>query len=79
MVIPRNQAFTLLVFWLRFDSVVDIGDVHRVDEGPAQLHPGVHHHLRAEAVPRHIAHLFKKFAKVREREVETLLLKLFSV
>ena len=66
MVIPRNQAFTLLVFWLRFDSVVDIGDVHGVDEGPAQLHPGIHHHLRAEVVPWHIAHLFQKLASYRK-------------
>ena len=72
MVIPTNQAFTLLVSWLPFDSVVDIGDVHRVDEGPAQLHPSVHHHLRAGAVPWHITHLLQKFAsygKIHELQI----------
>ena len=57
----ENECLTLpaflLVFWSPFDSVVDIGDVHLVDEGPAQLHPRVHHHLLAKAVPRHITQL----------------------
>ena len=50
----------LLVFWLPFDSVVDIGDVHLVDEGPTQLHPGVHNQLPTIACRRHITHLFNK-------------------
>ena len=31
-------------------SVVDISDIYPGDAGPAQLHPGVHHHLLVEVV-----------------------------
>ena len=50
----------LLAFCLSFHSVVDISDIHLVDERPAQLHPRVHHHAVAETVLRHIPHLSKR-------------------
>ena len=50
----------LLVFRLSLDSVVDIGDIHPVDEGTTQLNPGVDHHLPTQIVLWHIAHLFKQ-------------------
>ena len=60
----ENESFTLpaflLVFSLSLNSVVDIGDIHPVDEGTTQLQPGVDHHLHAKVVLWHITHLFKK-------------------
>ena len=58
----ENQSLTLPAFVfvhrLPFNSVVDIGDIHPVDECPAKLHPRVHHHLSTKTVLRHITHLF---------------------
>ena len=51
----------LLIICLLLNSVVDIGDVHPVDEGPTQLHPRVHHQLCAHTVPCHITHLILTF------------------
>ena len=47
----------LLIFRLSLDSVVDIGDIHPVDEGTTQLNPGVDHHLPTKIVLWHITHL----------------------
>ena len=58
----ENGSFTLPAFLVAFDSVVDIGDIDPVEDGPTQLQPCVHHHLLAETVLRHISHLFKKDA-----------------
>ena len=62
----ENESLTLLVFWLPFDTVSDIGDIHTVDVGRTQLRPRVHHHLLAEAVLWHITHLCNKNASYRK-------------